>query len=285
MTTDLDVLVLPAFEDLPGVPGEATPWYEQYDLDNECHIDGVPRPLRYSDRGLGVVPTGVGKLEAATTTTALLASDQLGLAETLVLTVGVAGGPPSLAVGSVVVSETVVDWDDKCRLDPDDEELPLTMNPHTQGQGSYSLNEDLVDQTLSLGAETELRVAERPDSQGGEESKPPAEPKLTAGTNLAGDELWHGEQIAEQADWLADQHDAAPVLVTEMEDIATAAALDRFDVLDQYLSIRGISNYDRPLADESARESLFSSSFEGGFEIGRDNAVRVARHVVEEHLG
>jgi len=283
MTTALDVLVLPAFDDLPGVPGEATPWYEQYDLDNELQIEGVPQPVHYTDHGLGVVPTGVGKLEAATTTTALLASDQLDLADTLFLTVGVAGGPPTLAIGSVVVTETIVDWDDKCRFDPEGEEIPLTMNPHTEGQGAYFLNETLVSEALSLAEETELRAAER-SAAAEQKITTPEEPAVLAGTNLSGDELWHGKAIAEQADWLVDQYDAESFLVTEMEDIATAAALDRFDALDQYLSIRGVSNYDRPLSGESARESLFSSEFEGGFEIGIENAVSVARQIVNNRL-
>lgn len=135
MAIELDVLVLPAFDDLPGLPGEATPWYESYDLDETKEIAGVHSPVHYTAAGLAVVPTGIGKSAAATTTTALLASDAFALDEALVLTVGVAGGPPDLPLGSVVVADTIVDWDDKCRLDSGDSDPPLAMNPYTEGQG------------------------------------------------------------------------------------------------------------------------------------------------------
>ena len=85
MTLDVDALVLPAFDDLDGLPGEAAPWRAAYDLEGAIEIDGVPTPLRYSDRGLAVVPTGIGKAAAATTTAALLSSDRLDLAGALVL--------------------------------------------------------------------------------------------------------------------------------------------------------------------------------------------------------
>lgn len=69
-----------------------------------------------------------------------------------------------------------------------------------------------------------------------------------------------------------------------MEDAGTAAALERFDRLDRYLSVRGISNHDRPEPDTSARESLFDPTFEDGFEIGIENAVSVARRIVDDRL-
>jgi purine nucleoside permease len=116
MAVDLNALVLPAFEDLEGLPGEVTPWRAAYALDRTVRIEGVPSPLRYTDGGLGVVPTGVGKSAAATTTTALCASDAVDLDDALVLSVGAAGGPPQLSVGSVVLADCIVDWDDSAGL-------------------------------------------------------------------------------------------------------------------------------------------------------------------------
>lgn len=294
MPIDLDVLVLPAFDDLPGLPGEATPWHDSYDLDEAVHIEGVPSPVRHTAEGLGVVPTGVGKSAAATTTTALCASDELSLEDTLVLTVGVAGGPPDLALGSVVIAETVVDWDDKCRLDPGDSDPPLAMNPYTEGHGSFALDSDLVEDALSTAETVELATDPSVATPGEDGPTPEADepagvrnetaPTVVTGTNLCGDELWHGRAMAEQAAWVVDQYDAGPYRATEMEDAGTAAALERFGLLDQYLSIRGISNYDRPAPGVSARESFFDPTFEGGFELGIENAVSVARALVEPQL-
>jgi len=128
MTVELDALVVPAFDDLAGLPGEARPWREGYDLDERIAVEGVPRPVRHGD-GLG------------------------------------------------------------------------------------------------------------------------------------------------------------PYRATEMEDAGTAAALARFDRLAEYLSIRAISNHDRPAPETPPRESFFSSAFEEGFEPAVKNAVAVARAVVDDRLG
>lgn len=281
MTVDVDVLVLPAFDDLSGLPGEAAPWRAAYDLQETIHLEGISTPIRYTDGGLAVVPTGIGKTAAATTTTALVSSDRLDTQDALVLSVGVAGGPPALAVGSVVIADTIVDWDLKCRFDPTEDD-PIALNPYTEGSGVFDLDPGLVSHARSLaegvdlGAVTGAATADSPATD--------RSPEVTTGTNLCGDELWHGDALAEQATGLVDAHDAGSYRATEMEDAGTAAALDRFGYLDRYLTVRGISNHDRPETDVSARASFFASGFESGFELGIENAVRIARQIVEDRL-
>ena len=269
MPIDVDVLVLPAFDDLTGLPGEAAPWRTAYDLDATVHIEGVPTPLRYTDHGLAVIPTGIGKASAATTTTALLTSETLRLEEALVLSVGVAGGPPTLPIGSVLLADAIVDWDDKYRVDPDENDPPLALNPYTKGKGAFELNAELVERARALAEEVDLEGTD---------------PEIVGGTNLCGDEFWHGVELAEQATWLVSQYGLEPYRATEMEDAGTATALTRFGRLDRYLTVRGISNHDRPKSG-SAREHLLGSTFESGFELGIENAVRVARAIVDDRLG
>ncbi|WP_436901767.1 phosphorylase family protein [Halovenus halobia] len=262
MTVGLDALILPAFTDLGELPAETAPWEQAYEFTGEIGLAGLTQPLRYTEDGLGIVPTGVGKTAAATTTTALLTSPKISLADTLVLSVGVAGAPPSIPVGSVLVSDCIVDWDDKCRF-PDE----IAANPYTEEQGYYKLDPGLVAEIERVGSAVTL---------GGNHSR------LLRGTNLCGDELWHGNTLAEQADWVAAQYDAAPYRVTEMEDAGTAGALARFDRLDSYCAIRGVSNHDRPTGAKSPRESFFGDAFEDGFGLAIDNAVAVAQRVVED---
>jgi purine nucleoside permease len=277
MTVDLRALVLPAFDDLAGLPGEAAPWRRQYDLDHAMTVEGVPSPLRYTGSGgLGVVPTGVGKTAAATTTAALCASEALDLDGALVLSVGVAGAPPELPIGSIVIADSIVDWDDKCRFDPEpDAEDPgdaLALNPYTDDAGVFHPDDELVASARSVARGVELQSASDLD------------PSVVVGTNLCGDELWHGRQLAEQAAWMVDARDEGPCLATEMEDTGTATALQRFERFDQYLSVRGISNHDRPTTQRPAAESFFDPAFEAGFEAGIENAVGVARAIVDDHL-
>lgn len=277
MTVELEALVVPAFDDLEGLPGEARPWRERYDLEKSLDIEGVPTPVRHGG-SLGVVPTGIGKTAAATTTTALLASNRLALDGALVLSVGVAGGPPSLGVGSVVISETILDWDDKCRFDPGADGTALARNPYTEGQGVFDLDPALVERARERATGVELRAPGlSPDQE--------SQPSVVTGTNVCGDELWHGRQVAQQVAWLADEHGVGPCRATEMEDAGTAAALARFDRLDDYLSVRAISNHDRPAPDTPPREHFFGSTFEAGFEPAVENAVAVAQAVVDDHLG
>ena len=280
-----DVVILPAFDDLPGLPGEAAQWHSQYEFDHRIEIEGLTDELLIAAEGIAMVPTGIGKTAAATTTTALLSSERVDLSESTFLTVGVAGGPPDLPVGSVVIADAVVDWDDKCRFDPEPgEELPLALNPYTESQGVFLLNEQLV--AAAVGHAKSVGV-----SSGGEgvqestsHSHEAGEARIERGVNLCGDELWHGEVLAGQATWLLEQYGVGPYRVTEMEDAGTAAALDRFGVLDRYLSIRGISNHDRPVARGSARENFFSEKFESGFDRGLRNAVSVAQALLEEGI-
>ena len=274
MTVDADALVLPAFEDLADLPGEATPWHDAYDLDRFASIDGVPTPVRYGDRGVAVVPTGIGKTAAATTTAALCSSPRIDLDGALVLSVGAAGGPPALPIGSVVVADAIVDWDDKCRVDPDDEGS-LVLNPYTDS-GAFELDAGLLEDARAVADAVELSDRRH----GSDAASDP--PTLVGGTNLCGDEFWHGRELAAQAAWLVEANEAGPYRATEMEDAGTAAALERFGRLDRYLSVRGISNHDRPPAGASARESLLDSGFEAGFGPAIENAVRVARAVIED---
>ena len=277
MVVTLHTLVLPAFDDLEGLPGEMKPWRAAYDFDHRLAIEGVPSPLRYTDDGLGIVPTGVGKTAATATMTALSASDALDLDDTCFISVGVAGGPPELPIGSVVLADCIVDWDDKCRFDPD-EGVPLSMNPYTEGAGVFDLDSEAVESARATVDGVELAAG---DSSVISSERSDVEPKIAVGTNLCGDELWHGNELAEQAAWLVEAYGRGPYRVTEMEDAGTASALRRFDRLDQYLSVRGVSNHDRPMEGVPAEKNFFDPAFEGGFGLGIENAVRVARAIVE----
>jgi len=289
MTVSLDALVLPAFDDLEGLPSEAAPWDAHYDLDGVVEVPGAPAPLRHDGR-LGVVPTGVGKAAAATTVTALLSGPEVAFPDPLVLSVGVAGGPPSIPVGSVVVADTVVDWDDKCRLDGEE----LALNPYTGDRGVFELDPDLVERARAVGGDIDLREPDfgadvdlREPNFGADDGEPPsrASPAVLGGVNVCGDELWHGQDMAGQVEWLLAERAVGPYRVTEMEDAGTAFGLSRFGLLDRYLTVRGVSNHDRPRTGREPKESLFDPAFEAGFGVAVENAVRVARAILAERPG
>lgn len=273
MTVDPDVLVLPAFDDIDGLPGEVTPWQERYDLDVTTGIPGVDEPVCH-DGTVAVVPTGIGKVRAATTTAALVAADSIDLSDALVLSVGIAGGPPAVDIGSVVVGDAILDWDDKCRFDDSSSQRrsgetettgPIEPNPYTAGQGVYKLDGDRVAAIREMATDV-------PDG-----------PRIHGGTNVCGDELWHGRAIATKVESLVDEFGLGPYRATEMEDAGTAGALERFDMLDRFASIRGISNHDRATGSGTGGAMVETETLAPGVETGLAAAVRVAQRVIEVH--
>lgn len=75
----------------------------------------------------------------------------------------------------------------------------------------------------------------------------------------------------------------APPLVTEMEDAGTAIALDRYGLLDSYLSIRGVANPDRGAMGDG--DESFDESFKAGFGVAVENATAVRMALVDERSG
>lgn len=273
----IEALVLTAFDEVPGFPGEMEPWRDAYEFVKTIHVDGVPEPLRLTESGVGIVLTGIGKPAAASTMAALAASDRLNLEECLFLTVGVAGGPPELDVGSVVIADTIVDWDNKFRVDSSEDDAAIALNPYT-GESVYSLNPDLVEWALGIARTVSLPTEDETGPDGS------VKPVVVPGTNVCGDELWHGRELARQVDWLVEQHGIEPYRATAMEDTGTSCALARFGHLDHYLCIRGISNHDRPEANATGMENLESPAFDAGFERGIQNAAAVGREIIERWI-
>lgn len=214
MTLGPAVVVRPAFRDLSAasIGGEVGPWRSEYNLDHRCAIEGVIDPFRYDARGVGVVPTGAGKVAAATTTAVLCASDELSLENSLILSVSVAGAPPHLPLGSIVVADSIVDCDNKCRFDSaDGEPRTIEPNPYTGDNTAFDPGFDPDPQLVSWAEShgSDIRLSGLPDAP---------DPVGTVGTNVCADELWHGRALTEQVTRFVEEHDRGSYVVTEMED-------------------------------------------------------------------
>lgn len=256
---------------LPAIDLELRPWLAGVEFAAELSLPGLSAPLRVTDDGVGVVPTGIGKADAATTLTALFASARVDCSEAFVLTVGIAGGPPETGpFGSVCVGDRVVDWDRKHRVE--DGARPVDLLYWRERDYVYDLDSALADLAVATAEGVDLSAV-------GEES-----PRIARGTVLSGDEFWHGAALAEQAEWLVDAYDAGEYRVTEMEAAGTAVALERVGALDRYLVVRTLANYDRPPADRTARENLDFETGEHANDAAAENAYRVGRALVDRLL-
>ncbi|MFP4591235.1 MAG: phosphorylase [Halobacteriales archaeon] len=280
MTVSLDALVLPAFDTLEDLPSEVAPWRDRYDLEGRVRVPGVATALAHGG-GVGVVPTGVGKVAAATTTASLLAADAVDLDDAVVCSVGIAGGPPSrVRLGSVVVADAVVDWDLKLRAAPARAGRAIAPNPYVPDAATVTLDASGVDRTMARVEGIELSApADVDGARDGPDLGTDERPRVRRGTNLCGDELWHGPRIGAEADWLVERHGLGPYLVTEMEDVGTARALERFGRLEDYRSIRGVANFDRPVP--GAPDASLEAQVGAGAAVAIENAVSVAAAVVE----
>ncbi|ELY98828.1 phosphorylase family protein, partial [Natrialba asiatica] len=244
------------------------------------------------------------KSDAATTVTALLAAPALELDSAYVVSAGIAGGPPErVALGSVVIADSVVDWDRKHRWDrtqtgasdggdahgdvgaavDTDPAAGLDLLAYRPRDYVHRLDTELVDAALEAAADATLDSdpAARAYQDEYEFSDAPiAGPTVERGTTVCGDEFWHGPRYAREVAWLCEAYGVAPYLTTQMEDAATATALDRFGLLDRYLSVRAVANYDRPAPGETVEESFDGNA--ASLDLARENAARVGRTVVTE---
>jgi purine nucleoside permease len=287
-----NVLVLPAFEvgDFKGdTAGEFQLWYENYDLNEQVDVPGTAAPLFISDDGLAVTPTGIGKSQATTTVTSLLAAPNIDFDNTIFVSAGIAGTPPDVGtLGSVFLSDYVVDWDLSHRWSradgPADPHAMIKLDPDSQKY--YKINEDLLALAQWATSGTSLAISDRAVEyrQLYDEQAAQQDPSIGVGTTVCGDEYWHGSTFSDQATWLcSDVYDTGMYSTTEMEDYGTATALARHGHLDRYLSIRSVSNFDQPHPNQTVEESLTEAN-SGGFGPSITNVFRVGSEVVDTLL-
>lgn len=276
-------LVLPAVAYEPPLD-ERRPWLERHEIVDALALEGLETPLFLTENGVAITTTALGKSEAATTVATLCTHPGVDLSRAYVLTAGIAGSSPSrAALGSVVLADAVVDWDRKHRWDPallEDSDRPaIDKLPYDPEASVHHVNGDVLEPALAaarevdLGSDETVRTYQRryPDAVSGG-------PAVDVGPTICGDEFWHGPRYAREVAWYCRQYGLESFATTEMEDAATATALERFGLFDRYLSVRAVANYDRPAPDQSATES-----YEGipeSLALAVENAARVGEAVV-----
>lgn len=272
---------------------ERRPWLERYEPVDALAVPGTDAPLYLTDSGIAVTTTGIGKSDAATTTTALLAAPGIDLESAYVLSTGIAGASPSTAaLGSVVVADAVVDWDRKHRWDRSepatdpagaDETAAIDALAYRPRDYVHRLEERLVDGAVAAARAVDLRTDPAVDAyQRRYPDAPDRGPTVETGTTVCGDEFWHGPRYAAEVDWLCERYGVGPYATTQMEDAATATALERFDRLERYLSVRAVANYDRPAPGQAVEESFDGT--EASLVLAIENVARVGSAVVEEFV-
>jgi len=276
MTLSPDVLVLPAFTaaEYTGDASEVAPWLDRYEFDQQVDVAGLQYPLRLdTERNLALTPTGIGKSAAATTVTALVSN--CDLSETTILSVGIAGCRPAAGtLGSVFLADHVVDWDIKLRIGDTIGPMQWLVDDYV-----WELNDTLVDRAFEAVDGVSLA-----DSDEAAEIRTLYDdtrtPTVDVGTTVCGDEVYHGAVTATQVESLCESYGVGSFATTEMEDAGTATALERFGLLDQYLSVRAAANFDREPPGGDPTVSIDRDVFD----LGIENAARVGEVVVDAFI-
>jgi purine nucleoside permease len=189
---------------------ERAPWLDRHDVVDAIRIRGAKTPLYLTPDGVAITTTGIGKSDAATTVTALLASPDIDLDSAYVCSAGIAGASPeTAALGDVVVADAVVDWDRKHRWDrgergnedasqsdPAASIAPLAYRPRDY---VHRLDDQLVKCAVGAADDARLRAAD--DARAVQRRYPDAVdrgPIVRRGTTVCGDEFWHGPRYARE---------------------------------------------------------------------------------------
>ena len=237
------VLLLPKFEvgEIEGdFPGEAQLYYEHY-LTGASEYDipnGAGHSKLYYKDGLALCVLGMGKVNAALGTMAILSDGRFDYSQAYIISTGCAGSAAgSTVMGDVFLITSAMDYDLGHHADA--REIADPDGPTWFHDADFDdsavilLDQDLTGKVYDLIKDTPIKTTERTRNymrhafDGAEWAV--RDPQVLRGTTATGDNYWKGTHGHENALLMADTYQVPdPYMTTEMEDIAVA----RF-VIDQ----------------------------------------------------
>lgn len=285
---EIKVLILPKFEigEMAGdFPGEAQYYYEAYcsGADEYEIRGGYPGSKLYVKDGAALYVTGMGKVNAAASLSAVLLDDRFDFSSAYLLSTGCAGSSSDYSVmGDLFVISATADYDLGHHLDPreylaDEDGTTWVHDPSYDDASFRLLNQDLVQKVYDLICDTEMTTTEK-TRQVMQKTFPDREwagrdPMVLRGTGLSSDNYWKGWHDHANAVRIAETYGAPdPYATTEMEDMAIALTADRMGMLDRLIVLRVSVDLDT-FTCGATPESAWSSEGSG---VEDDNSVEYA---------
>lgn len=269
------VLILPKFEvgELKGdFPGEAQFYYEGYlDGAEAYEIPGTGGGSLHVKDGIAMLVLGMGKVNAALNTMAMLSDPRFDFSDAYILSVGCAGSAAEASVmGDVFLITAAVDYDLGHHADTremaDGTAATWFHDPDFDGAAVVRLNPELMDKVYALVKDIPLQTTERTRTymraafDGADWAV--RDPQVLRGTTVTGDNYWKGEYGHANALKMIETYGCPdPYATTEMEDIAVCAAVQRMGLLDRLIVLRDSVNMDVFMLG-STPESLWSQDAE-----------------------
>jgi purine nucleoside permease len=252
------VLVITMFE------LETAPWLAHESLPITIAVPALRTSLRCASTGLCVATIGQGKANAAANMSAILDNPALDFHHAYFLTSGIAGvSPQTGTLGFVAWARWVVDWDLGHHLNPDAApDVPFGYLPYEdQHTNVFRLNETLVDKAYELT--NNLPLSDSPEAAATRTHFPGQagrKPFTAICDTITGDDYWTGAQQSQEAQYITSiwTKNQGTYCTTQMEDNATATAVDRHGYLSRYLSLRTASDFDQPYLGQTTKDALTS---------------------------
>ena len=273
---EIKALILPKFEngELTGdFPGEAQLYYEAYCAGGEEYeITGSTDGNRlYVKDGVALYVTGMGKVNAAISTMAVLSDPRFDFSNAYIISTGCAGSAMGTTVmGDVFVVTSVIDYDLGHQADIRDmKDQDATSWFHDANYDSSSivrLNTELTDRICELVKDARIETTPKTRNfmsaafDGAEWAI--REPKVLKGTSVTSDNYWKGIHHHNNALLMTQTYGCAdPYTTTEMEDVAIGNVCKRLGMLDRYIIIRDSVNMD-VFMNGASPESLWDPNFD-----------------------
>ena len=255
----VSVLILPKFEvgEMSGdFPGEAQYYYERYLEGGSTYeiAGGAEGSLLYYKDGIALYVTGMGKLNAALSTAAVLSDRRFDFSQAYILSTGCAGSSYGTSVmGDVFVITAAVDYDLGHHADiremAEDSAATWFHDPDFDDTAAVKLNAELTGQVWNLVKDIRVETTEvtrrymSAAFDGAEWAV--RDPKVLRGTTVTGDNYWKGRYGHANALKMVQVYGCAdPYATTEMEEIGIALAVRRMGMLDRLIVLRGSVNMD-----------------------------------------
>ncbi len=251
------VLLLPKFEidKMAGdFPGEAQYYYEQYLMGaEEYDVPHSSSKLYYKD-GIAMCVQGMGKINAALSTMAILSDTRFDCSEAYIISTGCAGSSAGTTVmGDVFLITAAVDYDLGHHADARELSNPdgttWFHDAEFDDAAVVRLNPELMDKVYALAKDTPVETTEvtRNNMRAAFDGADWAvrDPKVLRGTTVTGDNYWKGQYGHLNAVRMTEVYQCPdPYATTEMEDVAVARTVERMGMLDRLIMIRVSVNMD-----------------------------------------
>ena len=272
MPLPVKVLLLPKFEvrKMYGdFPGEAQYYYEHYLTGaDEYDVPYNSGKLYYRD-GIAMCVVGMGKINAALGTMAVLSDTRFDFTEAFIISTGCAGSNSGNTVmGDVFLITAAVDYDLGHHADArdlsDPEGTTWFHDANYDDVAVIRLNPELMEKVYALvkDAPVETTEATRSFMRAAFDGADWAvrDPRVLRGTTVTSDNYWKGRHGHLNALRMVEVYQCPdPYATAEMEDIAIARTAERMGMLDRLIIIRDSVNMDVFMLDTTP-ESLWGNA-------------------------